>query len=191
MAAKKIVIAGPPHSGKSVLREGLKQAIRAIPGAPYPYIITAAPDGEGAWFQETVNRNPELAASCKASYKGKFTPEFVGRIENSIKRCCLDLTLIDIGGKTSDDNIKMCRGATHIIILYGDVEKLPEWQEFARKVGLLVIAEIYSAYDDSEDKVEGVGPDGILRGSVHYLERGEPVRERPMVRALAQHIVMM
>ncbi len=64
---KKIVLAGPPRSGKSCMREGLKQAIRAIPGAPYPYVITACPDGEGAWFQETVNQNPELAAACKAA----------------------------------------------------------------------------------------------------------------------------
>lgn len=77
---KKIVLAGPPRSGKSCLREGLKQAIRAIPGAPYPYVITACPDGEGSWFQETVNGDPELAAACKAAYKAKFTPEFVKRI---------------------------------------------------------------------------------------------------------------
>lgn len=59
---KKIVLCGPPRSGKSCLREGLKQAIRKIPNAPYPYIITGCPDGEGAWFQETVNQDPELAA---------------------------------------------------------------------------------------------------------------------------------
>lgn len=44
----KVVLCGPPRSGKSCLREGLKQAIRRVPGAPYPYVITAAPDGEGA-----------------------------------------------------------------------------------------------------------------------------------------------
>jgi len=41
----KVVLAGPPKSGKSCLREGLKQAIRRISGAPYPYVITACPDG--------------------------------------------------------------------------------------------------------------------------------------------------
>ena len=45
------------------------KAIRAIPGAPYPYIITGCPDGEGSWFQETVNNDPELATACKAAYK--------------------------------------------------------------------------------------------------------------------------
>ena len=135
----KVVLAGPPRSGKSCMREGLKQAIRAIPGAPYPYVITACPDGEGAWFQETVNQNPELAAACKAAYKAKFTPEFVERIKTSVEKCPLELTLVDIGG-------------------------------------------IISAYYGTEDKVEGIGQDGVLRGSVHHLERGESVAERPMVR---------
>src|SRR3989344_3720798 len=93
---KKIAPPGPPRSGKSCMREGLKQALRAIPSAPYPYVITACPDGEGAWFQETVNNDPELAAACKAAYKAKFTPEFVKRISESVQNCSLELTLIDI-----------------------------------------------------------------------------------------------
>ncbi len=40
----KIVLGGPPHSGKSCLREGLKKAIlRLYPERPYPYAITACP----------------------------------------------------------------------------------------------------------------------------------------------------
>ncbi len=34
----KVVLYGLPHSGKSCLKEGLKQAIRRIKGAPYPYL---------------------------------------------------------------------------------------------------------------------------------------------------------
>jgi CRISPR-associated protein Csx3 len=188
---KKIVLAGPPRSGKSCLREGLKQAIRAIPGAPYPYVITACPDGEGSWFQETVNQNPELAAACKAAYKAKFTPEFVKRITDSVRDCPLELTLVDIGGIPSKENEAICASATHMVILAGDTSKVPEWREFAAKVGLVVVAEIFSDYHGSEDKVEGVGPDGVLRGSVHRLERGEPVSERPMIKALAEFLVKM
>lgn len=186
---KKIVLAGPPRSGKSCMREGLKQAIRAIPGAPYPYVITACPDGEGAWFQETVNHDPELAAVCKAAYKTKFTPEFVERIKTSVEKCSLELTLIDIGGITSVENEAICSGATHIVILAGDTSKIPEWREFAKKVGLTVIAEIHSDYHGTEDNVEGVSQDGILRGSVHHLERGEPAASRPMIKALAEYLV--
>ena len=186
---KKIVLAGPPRSGKSCMREGLKQALRAIPGAPYPYVITACPDGEGSWFQETVNNDPELAAACKAAYKAKFTPEFVKRIADSVRTCSLELTLVDIGGITSVENEQICLGATHMVILAGDSSRMPEWREFADKVGLTVVAEIHSDYHGTEDKVEGIAQDGILRGSVHHLERGEPVASRPMIVALAEFLV--
>lgn len=186
---KKIILAGPPRSGKSCMREGLKQALRAIPGAPYPYVITACPDGEGSWFQETVNHNPELAAVCKAAYKAKFTPEFVERIRTSVQNCSLELTLVDIGGITSVENEQICSSATHIVILAGDTSKFEEWREFARKVGLTVVAEIHSDYHGTEDNVEGTSQDGILRGSVHHLERGEPIASRPMIRALAEHLL--
>lgn len=194
---KKIVLAGPPRSGKSCMREGLKQAIRRIPGAPYPYVITACPDGEGAWFQETVNRDPELAAACKAAYKAKFTPEFVKRISESVKNCSLDLTLIDIGGIPSSENKQICAAATHVILLAGNDSKTGEswtprlepWWEFCRELELTVVATIFSDYNGKEDKVESLGSDGVFRGSVHYLERGEMIHERPMIKALAEFIV--
>ncbi len=69
------------------------------------------------------------------------------------------------------------------------MSNVAEWQEFARKVGLTVVAEIHSDYHGTEDGVEGVGPDGILRGSVHHLERGEVVADRPMIKALADHLL--
>lgn len=171
------------------MREGLKQAIRAIPGSPYPLVITACPDGEGSWFQETVNNDPEVAAALKAAYKAKFTPEFVSRVADNVRTCALELTLIDIGGITSVENEAICAGATHIVILAGDPSKMPEWREFAAKVGLTVVAEIFSDYHGKEDNVEGASQDGILRGSVHYLERGEPVSTRPMINALARHLL--
>jgi len=186
---KKIVLAGPPRSGKSCLREGLKQAIRAIPGAPYPYVITACPDGEGAWFQRAMNHDPETATACKVAYKAKFTPEFVERIKTSVQLCSLELTLVDIGGIASPENEQICSAATHIVILAGDMTKVDEWREFARKLGLTVVAEIFSDYNGTKDFVEDIGQDGILRGSVHHLERGENVSERPMIRALAEHLV--
>lgn len=94
----KVVLCGPPRSGKSCLRQGLKDAVRALPGAPYPYVITACPDGEGSWFQETVNNDPAVAAQLKAAYKSKFTPEFVTRITDSVRNVALPLVLVDIGG---------------------------------------------------------------------------------------------
>jgi CRISPR-associated protein Csx3 len=184
----KVVLCGPPRSGKSCMRQGLKDAVRSIPGAPYPYVITACPDGEGSWFQETVNRSPEDAAAIKAAYKGKFTPEFVARIAESVERCSLPLTIVDVGGIPSAENEQICAGATHAILLAGDTTRFEEWREFCSKVGLTIIAEIESDYRGTADTVPIAGDDGILRGSVHYLERGEPVNARPTIQALARVI---
>jgi CRISPR-associated protein Csx3 len=195
----KVVLAGPPRSGKSCLREGLKQAIKRTSGGPYPYVITAAPDGEGAWFQETVNRDPDEARQIKTAYKqslGGFTPEFVKRVADSVANCSLPLTLVDIGGYPSAENEQICSHATHAILLAGDSEdqdwsaRLEVWREFCRKVGLQIIAEIHSDYRGQEDTIDGLGSDGVFRGSVHYLERGEDVSSRPCVMALAEHLVL-
>lgn len=187
----KIVLCGPPRSGKSCLRQGLKDAVRGMPGAPYPYIITGCPDGEGSWFQETVNADAALAAACKAAYKSKFTPEFVRRVADSVKACALPLVLIDIGGIPSAENREICASATHAILLAGDMGRLPEWRRFCEELHLSVLAEIWSDYHGQEDAVPSLGEDGIWRGSVHHLERGEPVGERPTIKALAEILVRM
>jgi hypothetical protein len=195
----KIVLCGPPKSGKSVMREGLKQAIKAIQGAPYPYVITACPDGEGAWFQGTMNTDPELAKACKAVYKTNFTLAFVQRVALGVRICPLPLALVDIGGIPSQENKEICRGATHAILIAGNSSETGEswdsrlvpWREFCQDLGLAVIAEILSDYRGIEDKIEGVSKDNIFRGSVHYLERGESVKDRPVIKSLAEHLVQL
>ncbi len=191
MAPIKVVLAGPPRSGKSCLRQGLKDATKRIPGAPYPYVITACPDGEGSWFQETVNQDAELAAQLKAAYKAKFTPEFVARIASSVTNCALPLTLVDIGGIPSPENREICASATHVILLAGDTGRLPEWREFFASLHISVLAEVWSDYHGQDDTVPQLGADGVWRGSVHHLERGEDPSARPTVVALAQLLTRM
>ena len=199
----KLVLAGPPHSGKSCLREGLKQAIlgfkRESSGVPYPYVITACPDGEGAWFQETMEKYPEIAKACKAAYKGKFTQEFVRLVADHVHHCEQPLTLVDIGGRIDVSNHEICKSATHIVLLASDNPesgeswdvRLEEWREFAKELDLTVVAEIFSDYHGKADVVKDVCPNNILRGSVHHLERGERITTRPMVQALARHILAL
>ena len=199
----KVILAGPPHSGKSCLREGLKQAIlgfkRESSNVPYPYVITACPDGEGAWFQETMEKYPEVAKTCKAAYKGTFTPEFVKLVADHVHHCEQPLTLVDIGGLINDYSYEICGAATHIVILAGNNsesgeswdDRMEEWRTFAKELNLTVVAEIFSDYHGKADVVKGVFPNNILRGSVHYLERGERLETRPMVQALACHILSL
>ena len=195
----KIVLCGPPQSGKSVMREGLKDAIKEVHGAPYPYVITACPDGEGAWYQKTVNFDPELAQAYKGAYKSSFTQEFVQRAADSVKNCSEPLTFVDIGGIPSPENKKICKGATHAILLAGDNSKTGEswesrlvaWRDFCKELSLIVIAEVFSDYYGAKDEVRGLGQDHIFRGSVHYLERGESIKDRPMIKSLAGYIVQL
>ncbi len=193
LKTKKIILAGPPRSGKSCMREALKQVIKSIPNAPYPYMLTACPDGEGAWFQEAMNADPEEATKYKAAYKSKFTPEFVERISQSVKNLSLPLNFIDIGGITSAENEKICKDANAAILICGEgavlSDKPAEWKEFFTKLNIPIMAEVYSDYTGKDDFVEGVDKEsGVFRGSVHHLERGEQLSGRETVQALAKFI---
>lgn len=185
----KVVLCGPPQSGKSCLREGLKQALSSIEGAPYPYVITACPDGEGAWFSEAARRDPNLARELKDAYKAKFTPEFARKAAGWVRRANTPLNIIDVGGKITDENRQIMREATHAVILAGNKDEIPAWQEFCETLRLRVIAIIHSDYYGKADYIETESP--ILTGCVHHLERGEDVSSRRMVQALARLLVQL
>ena len=185
----KVVICGPAKSGKSCLREGLKQAITSIESAPYPYVITACPDGEGAWFSDAAQRDLELARWLKDDYKAKFTPEFASKAAGWVKSANTPLNIIDVGGRITDENRVIMREATHAVILSGDKDKISEWKEFCESLGLQIIAIIHSDIDGKEDLIESESP--VLTGTVHSLVRGEDVSRREMVKALAVLLVGM
>lgn len=185
----KVVLCGPPHSGKSCLREGLKTAILGIANAPYPYVITACPDGEGAHFSQTHQRDNQYAREIKDNYKAPFTTNFAQVRAGWVRDANNCLNIIDIGGKISQENRAIVKHATHAIILAGEPSKIGQWQEFCASVGLPVIAIIHSDYKAKSDRIETQEP--ILTGSVHYLSRGEDVSCRPMVQALAHLLVSL
>jgi len=181
------VLCGPPQSGKSCLREGLKQAISSIEGAPYPYTITACPDGEGAWFSEAARRDLELARQLKNAYKAKFTLEFAKKAAGWVQRANTRLNIIDVGGKITEENRLIMREATHAVILARDASKVSEWKDVCESLQLDVIAIIHSDYEGYADEIKTESP--LLTGSIHYLERGEAVSTREMVQALAKKLV--
>lgn len=188
----KVVLCGPPHSGKSCLRFGLKEAIKAIPRSPYPYFITACLDGEGSWFQETTSESPDLAKALKAAHKGKLTEETANLMGEWVKNCSIPLTLIDIGGIPDAKNETICAYAIHAILLYSTENHLQEWREFCSKLKLELIAEIHSDYKGASDKSLTLGQNGVYSGSIHHLERGDlTVQHRQTVIELAHLMVGM
>lgn len=198
----KVVLCGPPRSGKSCLREGLKQAILGILGAPYPYVITACPDGEGSWHQATYGNNEELAKSIKSINKGDVTPEFAQEAAGWVRSANQAINIIDVGGKRSPENELIMAEATHAVILSGDRGEIPEWRSFCQELSLKVVAEIYSDYQGESDEIivqadwngfleENSIAWPLLAGSVHHLTRGEDVSQRLIVQALAHLLVKL
>jgi CRISPR-associated protein Csx3 len=198
----KVVLCGPPQSGKSCLRDGLKKAILGILGAPYPYTIAACPDGEGSWHQETYKNDEKLAKDMKSKNKSDVTPEFAKQAAGWVRSANQPINIIDVGGKVSDENKEIMGEATHAVILSGNASKILEWRNFCDGLNLKVVAEIESDYHAKEDKIsKETDWQGflnfadtelpLLAGSVHHLARSEEVSTRPMVKALANLLVKL
>ena len=188
----KVVLCGPPHTGKSCLREGLKQAISKHyreRTAPYPYILTACPDGEGTWYFGTAAKDPKLAKELKEKYKAEFTPAFAQKISTQLSSIQLPLTIVDAGGRITPENRVIMKPATHAIILWREdqEDQLQAWIEFCKDLGLSVLAIFKSDYSGKEDFI--IESDPILRGSIHYLERGEDCSTRPTTQALSDLLI--
>ena len=183
----KVVICGPDNSGKSCLREGLKQAILPIQYAPYPYVISAKPDGEGTWFSEAARADPENAERLRQAYEAQFTSEFAALRAQWVSSTDLPLTVIDVAGKISPENRLIMSQATHAVILTRDMSQADAWKKFCTELNLKVIALIHSDYGGKADRIEAEEP--LLVGSIHYLERGEDISQRPIVQVLARLLV--
>lgn len=198
----KVVLCGPPQSGKSCLREGLKQAILSHLNAPYPYVITACPDGEGAWYQKAYANDQEKAQQAKINYKGDLTQEFAQNAQEWVKSANQPINIIDVGGKISKQNEMIMAEATHAIILSGNPDKFQEWQDFCQKLDLTIIALVKSQLEAQQDEINLVenwqndidiklkqAP--LLTGIIHNLVRGEDLVNRPLIQTLAEILIFM
>lgn len=186
----KVVLCGPPHSGKSCLREGLKQALMQLhraDHAPYPYVLTACPDGEGAWYSEAARTDPALARQLKDAYKAAFTEDFAREKAKQVQNLSLPLNIIDVGGKIDEKNRWIMAPATHAVILSGDMSQVGNWKTLCTGLNLEIIALLHSDYEGTCDRIDSKSP--ILTGSIHYLERGQDVSNRPVVQTLATLLV--
>jgi CRISPR-associated protein Csx3 len=143
-------------------------------------MLSGCPDGEGLWLQKYYD-DPDVA---KLRRKGEFTPEFVEFAAKSVRNFENPLALVDIGGRVSDENRQIAAGATHAIILAGDLAKVSEWQKFADELGLPVVAKLHSHYTASQDTV--LKADETVVASSHYLERGTGDEDRPSIAHVAE-----
>ncbi|HAG81710.1 MAG TPA: CRISPR-associated protein Csx3 [Cyanobacteria bacterium UBA12227] len=184
----KVVLCGCPNTGKTIFRDGLKEAILKRVDAPEDfYVISGCPDGDGCWFTETAQNYPELAKQLKAEYKRQFTPEFAVAKARDIQVTKNSLLLFDVGGKISPENELIMSQATHAVILAKSELDVAQWQAFCKKLNLPIIAIIYSDLEATADEIQTESPQ--LIGTVHQLKRGEFVGNRPLIQALAKRLI--
>lgn len=159
-----ILLGGPPHSGKSVLAQGLTKTLTQA-GIQH-YLLRAAPDGEGNWFHEA-----DRAVAEKLRRKGKYTPTWVERMCRDIAARPLPF-LVDVGGRPELWQEAIIDQCTHAILLTTNDKTLAEWQERVAKYNLLVIASLTSRQAGESYLAETAGP--IIQGVISQLERGQP-----------------
>ena len=94
--------------------------------------------------------------------------------------------IIDVGGRTSEENAQMIEGATHAIILAGDLSKVAEWRDFFEENNVEVIAKLHSHYQGDHDIQRPMEPEkSHVTSSVHHLERGEYAADRETIQQVA------
>lgn len=187
--ALKVAICGFPNTGKSCLIEGLKEVITNQDGAPYPYIIRACPDGEGAWHHQTQINNPELAEELRSQNRGDWTQAFAETAAGWVRSANQMINLIDTGGLPSPENRLILAEATHAIILYKSEWEQQQWLDFCQSLDLPILAMVESRLGDCDDEVnEGE----IITGVVYGLSRGDvKLRDKLMIQTLAQRLIKL
>lgn len=158
-----ILIAGPPHSGKSVLAFLLSQHLR---DANVQHILLrAAPDGEGDWSYQS-----SAEVRLRQRQKGVFTPELVADLLAAIRTRHLPL-LVDIGGRPRDNQFDLFDACTHVVHLWRDVLDRQEWTPWLNDRSLIPIASLHSQLAPPDRLEPGNGP---LHGVITGLVRENP-----------------
>ena len=158
-----ILVAGPPHSGKSVLAYLLSQRLRE---ASVPHILLrAAPDGEGDWSYES----PE-EVRVHQRQKGAYTADLIEDLLQAIHARNLPM-LVDIGGRPRDTQFRLFDACTHLIHLWREADDRREWEAWLEERSLIPIASLHTRLAPPDHLAPGVGP---LRGIITGLDRAQP-----------------
>lgn len=183
----KVVIVGPPHSGKTVFTEALDDVC-----GDDCCRISATPDGEGKWT--AVNYNDPETIERRNRNKGGYTSEFRQNILEQVGGWNGPLLIYDIGGRYNENDDPLIEKATHAVILSSTnaetdqkfTKSVEEWEKILEKFDIPVVAKLHSYYDSSQD-IHFERNDYVV-GSIHHLERGEDVTDRETILAVADVI---
>lgn len=174
---RRIIVCGPPHSGKSVFLSNLQ---RLLP-VEHHMLIFGAPDGEWHWSNEA-----DQNLVCELRQKKGFSDNFADNIVKAIESAEQRLILVDTGGKRLHPNHEIFSACDAFIIISSSKEEMVEWRRFGETQGCECIAELDSVlhgtcelYPEADDK--------IIRGRISGLERGQTVKS-PVLDAVASRL---
>jgi len=175
-----IVLAGPPHSGKSVLAYLLTQ--RLTEAGVAHYLLRAVPDGEGNWF---FKGEATTVRALRLRHKVGYSTGFVNHMCKVINQRTLPL-LVDVGGFPTSNQLCILQACTHSILLFRTVQEQQVWEKQLSGLGLLPLA-ILQSNQEGINLLDTVQP--IITGSISGLERDQAIRSTgEIVDLLAQRI---
>lgn len=176
-----VIVCGPAHSGKSVFFVALKKELPR----EGTHLFRACPDGEGTWSQLS---DEHVAQELR--HKGKFTPEFVAWVVESIRNLkqWIPLVLVDVGCIRSQQNETIFRECDAFAVLcrQDKAEEKEMWERFGLELGLQPVASFDSSLE-GEDRIDEEKP--VLRGLATGLIREDRAIQSPAARALADVLI--
>mgnify|MGYP000297784959 CR=1 FL=1 len=164
-----VCFVGPPHSGKSVLMNLIRIALKdEITDDKYQrefFLVRACPDGEGNWSSEADQKNVKILR-----YKNTFDDNFVNKVISSINELkqSKKLILVDCGGKIDRYNQMIFNHCTHAVIVSNNDTSILEWIGAIKASNLKILALIDSVIDYSSEMISESPP----RFKIGKLERG-------------------
>ncbi len=122
-----VVIGGPPHSGKSVFIQALRNKLRESKPDAFNenvYIIRACPDGEGDWFGDVKEEQGKVFR-----FSGVFTKEFAEQMADAIENTSKTkkIVIVDVGGKLDRKNNLIFSKCNSGIIVSSNPKETIKW----------------------------------------------------------------
>jgi len=181
----RVVVCGPPHSGKSVF---LSWLVTQLPRTEY-FLFRAAPDGEGTWTYQTES-NSTLRR------KGKFDRAFVKYVLEGLRRVSqyVKLTLVDVGGFRSWQNRRFFRRCDYFVVLSAKDNEMAAWKKFGESFGLECLALLKSDLH-GQHALKTFADALPIEGTIANLDRwtldhkvSDSVRTAPALEALSAEL---
>ena len=172
-----MVVCGHAHSGKSVFLANLQKLLPV----EHHMLIFGAPDGEWHWSNE-ADQNLVRETRQKKGFTDNFASNIVKAIESAEQR----LILVDTGGKRLHPNHEIFAACDGFITISSSPEEMAEWRKFGETQGCKCVAELDSVLYGT-CKLYPDRNDGIIRGRICGLERGQVVKS-PVLDAVARRL---